>query len=68
MGGREFDPGTGETQSLCVPCNNLEMTVIARAFAFRNISTSAIRVCAESEYIYRFEIRLFFFYPLLSFL
>ena len=48
--------------------NNLEMKVIARAFAFRTISASEVRVCAESQYIYRSEIRLFFVYSLLSFL
>ena len=44
------------------------MTVIARAFALRNISASEFRVCAGSQYIYRFEIRIFFVYLLLSFL
>ena len=59
MGGREFDPGTGETQSRRVPCNNLEMKVIAGAFALRNISASEVQVYAESQYIYRCEIPLF---------
>ena len=44
------------------------MKVIVRAFALRNILASEVRVCAGSQYIYRFEIRLVFVDPLFSFL